>query len=99
MIGLCVAMLGACFDGTIVGTIGTKLAEDLGGLSLYAWMTTAYLLCETIMIPIAGKLSAGSLCSSSVSGSSLSAPCAPVCPPTWRCSSSAVPSRESAEVS
>ena len=57
MIGLCVAMLGACFDGTIVGTIGTKLAEDLGGLSLYAWMTTAYLLCETIMIPIAGKLS------------------------------------------
>lgn len=57
MIGLCVAMLGACFDGTIVGTIGTKLAEDLGGLSLYSWMVTAYLLCETIMIPIAGKLS------------------------------------------
>ena len=57
MIGLCVAMLGACFDGTIVSTIGTKLAEDLGGLSLYSWMTTAYLLCETIMIPIAGKLS------------------------------------------
>ena len=50
-------MLGACFDGTIVGTIGTKLAEDLGGLSLYSWMATAYLLCETIMIPIAGKLS------------------------------------------
>lgn len=57
MIGLCVAMLGACFDGTIVGTIGTILATDLGGLSLYSWMTTAYLLCETIMIPIAGKLS------------------------------------------
>lgn len=57
MVGLCVAMLGACFDGTIVGTIGTKLAEDLGGLSLYSWMATAYLLCETIMIPIAGKLS------------------------------------------
>ncbi len=57
MLGLCVAMMGACFDGTIVGTIGTKLAEDLGGLSLYSWMVTAYLLCETIMIPIAGKLS------------------------------------------
>lgn len=57
MIGLCVAMLGACFDGTIVGTIGTRLAQDLGGLSLYSWMVTAYLLCETIMIPIAGKLS------------------------------------------
>lgn len=57
MIGLCVAMLGACFDGTIVGTIATPLAEDLGGMSLFSWMTTAYLLCETIMIPIAGKLS------------------------------------------
>lgn len=57
MVGLCVAMLAACFDGTIVGTIGTKVAQDLNGLSLYAWMATAYMLCETIMIPIAGKLS------------------------------------------
>ncbi len=57
MIGLCVAMLAACFDGTIVGTIGTIVAQDLGGLDLYAWMATAYMLCETIMIPIAGKLS------------------------------------------
>lgn len=57
MIGLCLAMLAACFDGTIVGTIGTVLAEDLGGLSLFSWMVTAYLLCETIMIPISGKLS------------------------------------------
>ncbi len=57
MIGLGLAMLAACFDGTIVGTIGTVLAQDLGGLDLYAWMVTAYLLCETVMIPIAGKLS------------------------------------------
>lgn len=57
MLGLAVAMLAACFDGTIVGTIGTKVAEDLGGLGLYSWMATAYMLCETIMIPIAGKLS------------------------------------------
>ncbi|MDO5861476.1 MAG: MDR family MFS transporter [Thermoplasmata archaeon] len=57
MLGLCLAMLAACFDGTIVGTIGSVLAADLNGLELYAWMTTAYMLCETIMIPIAGKLS------------------------------------------
>lgn len=57
MFGLCVAMLAACFDGTIVGTIGTRVAEDLGGLELYSWMATAYMLCETIMIPISGKLS------------------------------------------
>ena len=57
MIGLCVAMLGACFDGTIVGTCGPVIAADLNGSDLYSWMVTAYLLCETIMIPIAGKLS------------------------------------------
>ncbi|MDO5852727.1 MAG: MDR family MFS transporter [Thermoplasmata archaeon] len=57
MLGLCLAMLAACFDGTIVGTIGTVIAQDLNGLGLYSWMATAYMLCETIMIPIAGKLS------------------------------------------
>ncbi len=57
MAGLCLAMLIACFDGTIVGTCGPVIAEDLHGTDLYAWMVTAYLLCETVMIPIAGKLS------------------------------------------
>ncbi len=33
------------------------IAADLNGSDLYSWMITAYLLCETIMIPIAGKLS------------------------------------------
>lgn len=57
MFGLCIAMLGACFDGTIVGTCGSKIAEELGGSGLYTWMITAYLLCECVMIPLAGKLS------------------------------------------
>lgn len=57
MVGLCLAMLVACFDGTIVGTCGTIIAMDLDGTALYAWMITAYMLCETVMIPIAGKLS------------------------------------------
>ncbi|MGN0098624.1 MAG: MDR family MFS transporter [Candidatus Methanomethylophilaceae archaeon] len=57
MLGLGLAMLAACFDGTIVGTCGTVIALDLNGVSLYSWMITAYMLCETIMIPIAGKLS------------------------------------------
>ena len=57
MAGLVFAMLCACFDGTIVGTCGTIIAQDLDGLGLYAWMTTAYMLCETVMIPISGKLS------------------------------------------
>jgi len=57
MAGLCFAMLIACFDGTIVGTCGTVIATELQGLDLYAWMVTAFMLCETVMIPISGKLS------------------------------------------
>ena len=57
MLGLILAMLTACFDGTIVGTCGPVIVQDLQGSSLYSWMITIYLLCETVMIPIAGKLS------------------------------------------
>lgn len=57
MTGLVIGMLAACLDGTIVSTCGTIIAADLGGLSLYSWMFTAFMLCETISIPIAGKLS------------------------------------------
>ncbi len=57
MVGLCLAMLIACFDGTIVGTCGPEIARSLDGLELYSWLATAYMLFETIFIPIAGKLS------------------------------------------
>jgi EmrB/QacA subfamily drug resistance transporter len=57
MAGLMLGMLAACLDGTIVATSGTNIAAHLGGLGLFSWMFTAYLLCETIAIPIAGKLS------------------------------------------
>ncbi|OPY34583.1 MAG: putative transporter [Methanomassiliicoccales archaeon PtaU1.Bin124] len=57
MAGLMLGMLAACLDGTIVSTCGTIIAEDLGGLGLYAWMFTAFMLAETITIPIGGKLS------------------------------------------
>lgn len=57
MAGLLLAMVAACLDGTIVGTCGTKIATELKGMGLYSWMITAYMLAETIMIPMAGKLS------------------------------------------
>lgn len=57
MVGLALAMLIACFDGTIVGTCGPVIASELDGTELYAWMITAYMLCETVMIPISGKMS------------------------------------------
>ena len=57
MAGLMLGMLAACFDATIVATCGATIASSLGGLNLYAWMFTAYMLCEAIAIPVAGKLS------------------------------------------
>ena len=57
MLGMGLGMFIACFDGTVVETCGPIIATELNGTSLYAWMTVAYMLCETVMIPIAGKLS------------------------------------------
>lgn len=57
MSGLALGMLLACLDSTIVSTSIAAILEDLQGMGLYSWVFTAYMLCETIMIPIAGKLS------------------------------------------
>ena len=34
-----------------------RIIEDLQGFNLYSWVTTAYLLASTVMVPIYGKLS------------------------------------------
>ncbi|WP_262363159.1 MDR family MFS transporter [Paenibacillus tuaregi] len=54
--GLIIAMLFAALDGTIVGTAMPTIVKDLGGLSLITWLTTAYLLTSTTVVPLAGKL-------------------------------------------
>jgi len=54
--GLIIAMLFAALDGTIVGTAMPRIVGELGGLSVMAWLTTAYMLSSTAVVPIAGKL-------------------------------------------
>ncbi len=56
LIGLIIAMFFSALDGTIVGTAMPKIVGDLGGLSMMTWLTTAYLLTSTTVVPIAGKL-------------------------------------------
>lgn len=56
LIGLVIAMLFAALDGTIVGTAMPRIVGELGGLSLMTWLTTAYMLTSTTIVPIAGKL-------------------------------------------
>ena len=49
-------MLMAALDSTIVSTALPTIAGDLGGLNHIAWVTTAYLLAQTVVTPIYGKL-------------------------------------------
>ncbi len=57
LIGLMAGMLLAALDQTIVATSIRTIADDLDGLSLQAWVTTAYLITSTVTTPLYGKLS------------------------------------------
>ncbi|NVM98909.1 MFS transporter [Arthrobacter sp. SDTb3-6] len=55
--GLMAGMFLSALDQTVVGTAIRTIGDDLHGLSLQAWVTTAYLIVSTISTPIYGKLS------------------------------------------
>ncbi len=55
--GLMLGMFLAALDQNIVATSIRTIADDLQGLNLQAWATTAYLLTATISTPLYGKLS------------------------------------------
>src|SRR4051812_27804956 len=54
--GLLLVMLLAALDSTIVSTALPTIVGDLGGLEHLAWVVTGYLLAQTIVTPIYGKL-------------------------------------------
>lgn len=57
MIGVLLIMLLASLDQTIVSTAMPRIIAEFNGLDRYTWVTTAYLLTSTVMVPIYGKLS------------------------------------------
>src|SRR5438874_7785143 len=57
MIGVLLVMLLASLDQTIVSTAMPRIIGEFNGLDRYTWVTTAYLLTSTVMVPIYGKLS------------------------------------------
>src|SRR5258708_12414712 len=57
VIGLMLGLLLAALDQTIVGTAMPRIVAELHGFEHYAWVTTAYLLTSTAVVPISGKLS------------------------------------------
>ncbi|HEX2909347.1 MAG TPA: MDR family MFS transporter [Chloroflexia bacterium] len=54
--GILFSILLAALDQTVVSPAMPRIVEELQGFSLFAWVTTAYLLTSTATIPIAGKL-------------------------------------------
>ncbi|HWE08786.1 MAG TPA: MDR family MFS transporter [Solirubrobacteraceae bacterium] len=54
--GLMLVLLMASLDQTIVSTALPTIVGDLGGLSHISWVVTAYLLAQTAVTPIYGKL-------------------------------------------
>ncbi len=55
--GLMLSVLLASLDQTIVGTAEPRIIASLSGFNRYPWVSTAYLLCSTISVPIFAKLS------------------------------------------
>ena len=51
-----VALLLAALDQTIVATALPRIVTDLGGLTSYSWVITAYVLAMTVTVPLYGKL-------------------------------------------
>src|SRR4051794_25997493 len=54
--GLLLAMLLAALDSTIVATALPTIVAELGNVERLSWVVTAYLLSQTIVIPLYGKL-------------------------------------------
>jgi EmrB/QacA subfamily drug resistance transporter len=54
--GLMLVLLMAALDGTIVATALPTIVDDLGGLEHISWVTSAYLLAQTAVTPLYGKL-------------------------------------------
>lgn len=56
MFGLMTGMLLAALDQTIVGTALPTIVGELGGITHYSWVVTAYLLASTASTPLYGKM-------------------------------------------
>ncbi|MFF8291100.1 MFS transporter [Streptomyces sp. NPDC016309] len=54
---LMMGMALAALDGTVVSTAVPQIVGDLGGLSVFSWLFSGYLLAVTVTLPVYGKLS------------------------------------------
>ena len=57
VMALGIVIVLSALDETVVTTAIPQIISDLGGLSLFSWVTTTYLLTGTVTMPIWGKIS------------------------------------------
>ncbi|MDN3016256.1 MDR family MFS transporter [Paenibacillus sp. BSR1-1] len=55
--GLIIGMFFSALEQTIVGTAMPTIIAELNGFKIFAWVTTAYMITSTTIVPIVGKLS------------------------------------------
>ncbi|MCA9632458.1 MAG: MFS transporter [Myxococcales bacterium] len=56
VVALLFALFMAAMEMTVVSTAMPTVVGDLGGIRLYSWVFTAYMLAATVTVPIYGKL-------------------------------------------
>ncbi|BFH66378.1 MFS transporter [Paenibacillus dendritiformis] len=56
LIGLIMGMFFSSLEQTVVGTAMPTIIKELSGFAIFAWVTTAYMICSTTVIPLSGKL-------------------------------------------
>ncbi|NHM33204.1 MDR family MFS transporter [Neobacillus terrae] len=55
--GLIIGMFFSALEQTVVGTAMPTIISELNGFKIFAWVTTAYMITSTTIVPIVGKLS------------------------------------------
>jgi EmrB/QacA subfamily drug resistance transporter len=55
--GILLSLFLASMEGTVVSTAMPTIVGQLGGLSIYSWVFSIYMLTSTTTVPIYGKLS------------------------------------------
>src|SRR5436309_12813811 len=56
VVSLLLSLFMAAMEMTVVSTAMPTVVGDLGGIKLYSWVFTAYLLTSTVTVPLYGKL-------------------------------------------
>ena len=57
LFGVILSVFLAAMESTVVATAMPKVVGSLGGISIYSWVFSGFLLTSTVTIPVWGRLS------------------------------------------